>query len=123
TGARTGEEHLHSAVARTRRKRQHSTLAQALRGAASARKVAKHLRRVLEDVTRSGKTRNTQHEKETDLDSTTGDHRDGGLHRNWRRTGDASVELAAADVVRMAANYLLAGCRTAGSVPDSVRRR
>jgi len=31
-------------------------------------------------------------------------------------TGDASVELAAADVVRMAANYLLAGCRTTGSL-------
>src|SRR5207244_13639910 len=46
-----------------------------------------------------------------------------GLRRNRRRTGYASGELESADVVRIAANYLLAGCRTAGSVPDSVRRR
>src|ERR1017187_1740247 len=48
---------------------------------------------------------------------------DRDFHRDWRRSRAASVELAAADVVRMAANYLLAGCRTAGSLPDSVRRR
>src|SRR6266568_7327412 len=39
-----------------------------------------------------------------------------------RRSGDAFVELAAADAVRMAAHYVLAGSWTAGSVPDSVRR-
>src|ERR1700730_12459240 len=44
------------------------------------------------------------------------------FHRAWRRTRAAPVELAAADVVRMAANYLLAGSRTAGSLPDSVWR-
>src|SRR5271169_3694001 len=49
----------------------------------------------------------------------TGDRR---FPRDWRRSGDASVELAVADAVRMAANYLLAGVRTTGSVPDSVRR-
>src|SRR6266404_7486471 len=47
---------------------------------------------------------------------------DGPFHLDWRRTGHASLELAAADAVRMAADYLLAGCRTAGSLPDSVRR-
>ena len=41
---------------------------------------------------------------------------------DWRRSGDAFVELESAGVVRMAANYLLAGSRTAGSLPDSVRR-
>lgn len=41
---------------------------------------------------------------------------------NWRRTGAASLELAAALVVWMAANYVLASHRPAGSVPDSVRR-
>src|SRR5450631_2052653 len=44
------------------------------------------------------------------------------FHRDWRRSGTATVELAGADVVRMAGNHLLAGSRTAGSVPDSVRR-
>src|SRR5580704_4962521 len=39
-----------------------------------------------------------------------------------RRIGHASLELAAAFAVRMAANHLLASLRTAGSVPDSVRR-
>src|SRR6267378_780030 len=47
--------------------------------------------------------------------------RDGAFHLAWRRTGHASLELAAADAVRVAANYLLAGCRTAGSLPDPVR--
>src|SRR5580704_17907283 len=40
----------------------------------------------------------------------------------WRRIGHASLELAAAFAVRMAANHLLASLRTAGSVSDSVRR-
>src|SRR5882724_3001461 len=47
---------------------------------------------------------------------------DGAFHLAWRRTCHASLELAAADAVRMAANYLLAGYRTAGSLPDSVRK-
>ena len=50
-----------------------------------------------------------------------GDDRD--FCRDWWRGRAASVELAAAGVVRMAANYFLAGCRVAGSLPDSVRRR
>ena len=45
-----------------------------------------------------------------------------GVHRDRRRSGDAVVELAAAGGVRVPADYLLAGDRAAGSVPDSVRR-
>src|ERR1700686_4063616 len=45
------------------------------------------------------------------------------FHRDWRRSGAASVELAAASVVRMAGNHVLASCRTAGSLPDSVWRQ
>src|SRR6266446_4079129 len=48
--------------------------------------------------------------------------RDRAFHLDWRRTCHASLELAAADAVRMAANYLLASYRAAGSLPDSVRR-
>src|ERR1019366_578216 len=62
----------------------------------------------------------TQHEKEMDLFCGPTDAR--AFHRDWRRSCTATVELAGADVVRMAANHLLAGSRTAGSVPDSVRR-
>src|SRR5271157_3365026 len=47
---------------------------------------------------------------------------DRAFHRDWRRIGEAPVELAAAGVVRMAANHVLAGPRTAASLPDSVRR-
>src|SRR6266436_6526468 len=35
---------------------------------------------------------------------------DGAFHLAWRRASHASLELAAADAVRVAANYLLAGC-------------
>src|ERR1700722_6554351 len=45
------------------------------------------------------------------------------FYRYWRRSSAASMELTAAGVVRMAANYLLAGRRTAGSLPDSLRRQ
>src|SRR5439155_21906473 len=45
-----------------------------------------------------------------------------GFHRDWWRSGDAFVELESAGVVRMAANYLLAGSRTVCSLQDSVRR-
>src|ERR1035441_6924046 len=62
------------------------------------------------------------YEKEMDLSGPTGPGGDGGFHRDWRRSGDALVERAAADVVRMAANHLLARSRNAGSVPDPVRR-
>src|SRR6266705_3135894 len=47
---------------------------------------------------------------------------DRGFHLDWWRSGDAFVELESAGVVRMAANYLLAGSRTVRSLPDSVRR-
>src|SRR5271166_6262241 len=58
-----------------------------------------------------------------DLDCFSGAGGNRAFHFHWRRTGDASLELAAAVVVRMAANYLLAGGGIAGAVPDSVRRR
>src|SRR5260370_35667840 len=41
------------------------------------------------------------------------------LHR--RRNGDASVELAAAAVIRLAPGYLLASARTSCAVPDPLR--
>src|SRR5580693_9169989 len=47
--------------------------------------------------------------------------RNGAFCLAWWRAGHASLELAAAFAVRMAANYLLASLRTAGSVPDTVR--
>src|SRR5437764_3180846 len=68
----------------------------------------------------------TEHEteiKKSNLDRSAGHPGDPALCLHWRRNSDASVELAAAGAVRMAANYLLAGCGTAGSVPHSVRRR
>src|SRR5450759_4668071 len=61
-------------------------------------------------------------EKEMDFAGPTVPRGDGDFRRDWRRIGDAVVELAAAAVVRMAANHLLAGSRTAGSVPDPVWR-
>src|SRR5258706_3829176 len=64
----------------------------------------------------------TEEIEETDLDSSSGDRGDGGLHRDWRKRRYASVELAGAGVVRIAAGYLLAGYRTAGSLPNSFRR-
>ena len=42
------------------------------------------------------------------------------LHR--RRNCDAPVELAAADVVRLASDYLLAGRWNSGAVPDTFWR-
>src|SRR5579863_6720648 len=41
---------------------------------------------------------------------------------DWRRAGDASLELADATSLRMAPDYLLAGFRIACALPDSVRR-
>src|SRR5450432_313309 len=64
----------------------------------------------------------TQHEKENDLDGASGDSGNGDFHHHRRRGSNAFVELAGAGVVRNAANYLLAGSRTARSLPDSVRR-
>src|SRR5580692_12430440 len=57
-----------------------------------------------------------------DFSGPTSNTGDPAFHLDWWGTRHASLELAAADVVRMAANYLLAGCRIAGSMPDSVRR-
>src|ERR1019366_1045376 len=62
----------------------------------------------------------TQHEEEMDLFCGPTDAR--AFHRDWRRSCTATVELAGADIIRMAGSYLLAGIGTAGSVPDSVRR-
>src|SRR5215469_11302233 len=63
----------------------------------------------------------TEMEK-NDLDRSAGDRGDSHIYRHWRRNRAAPVELAAAVAVRMAADYLLAGARTAAVVPDSVRR-
>src|ERR1035438_8049921 len=57
-----------------------------------------------------------------DFPGSAGDSGDAAIYRHRRRNSAATVELAATGVVRMAANYLLAGSRTAGSLPDSVRR-
>src|ERR1700720_3590803 len=48
--------------------------------------------------------------------------RDGAFRLAWRRTGDASLELADAASLRMAPDYFLAGFRIAGSLPNSVRK-
>src|SRR5580700_11309854 len=45
--------------------------------------------------------------------------RNPAFHLDRRRTCHASMELAGADAVRMAAHYLLAGSWTAGSLPNS----
>src|SRR6266496_6051007 len=66
--------------------------------------------------------RETDETDETDDNSATGDPGDGDLHLYRRRSGYAFVELAGANVIRVAANYLLAGDRIAGSLPNSVRR-
>src|SRR5690348_6456609 len=57
-----------------------------------------------------------------DLDCAASDFGDGIVHHYWRRNCDALVELAAAAAVRMAPDYVLAGARTAASLPDSVWR-
>lgn len=57
-----------------------------------------------------------------DLDRSPGDRGDDPIRLHWRSAGDASLELAAAVAVRMAANYFLAGARTAAALPNSVWR-
>ena len=78
-------------------------------------RLAEHLRRVHEEV------RNNNMRKKW-IFLAPGDCGVRDVHLDRRRSGAASVELAAAGVVRMAANHLLAGSRTAGSLPDPVRR-
>jgi hypothetical protein len=51
-----------------------------------------------------------------------GDRGDGGIYRHWRRNRAAPVELATAVALQMAADYLVAGARTAAFEPDSARR-
>src|SRR5215472_4837901 len=63
-----------------------------------------------------------EHEKKVDLDRPGGVPRNHPIHLPWRRAREVSLELAPAGVVWMAADYLLAGARTAASLPDSVRR-
>src|SRR5947208_3307825 len=63
----------------------------------------------------------TEDEKAMDLDGSAGDRRDDLIRVHWRRAGDASLELAAAAAVRLAANYVLAGAWTAAALPDLVR--
>src|SRR5882762_2622177 len=57
-----------------------------------------------------------------DLDSSTGDPGDPGFYLHRRRTGDAVVELAAANALRLAPGHLLAGARTPGALPHPLRR-
>lgn len=97
---------------RKRCERQCLLVAKALGGASPAPAIAGHSRRGCEE-------RGTQFEEEMNLFS--GPPSDRDFHRSWRRISDASVELAAVDSVRMAAGYLQAGYRIAGSLPDSVR--
>src|SRR5271165_3388578 len=62
-----------------------------------------------------------EHEKEM-VDRAAGDYRNPAVYLRGRRSGDASVELAAASALRLADAWLLAGSGIAGAVPDSVRR-
>jgi hypothetical protein len=55
------------------------------------------------------------------LDRATGDYRDSTVYLCGRRSRDASVELAAAAVVRLANPRLLASACIAGTVPNSIR--
>src|ERR1700723_835290 len=57
-----------------------------------------------------------------DLSCTISSARNGAFRLAWRRTGHASLELAAAFAFWMAPNYLLARLRTAGSLPHPLRR-
>src|SRR5258707_8272297 len=57
-----------------------------------------------------------------DVHRAAGDPGNGGVHVHRRRAGDAAVELAAADAVRLARDYVLAGARTASALPDSFWR-
>ena len=51
-----------------------------------------------------------------------GDPGDSGVYRDRRRISHASVELAAAAPLRLAADYLLASGWNSGAMPDSLRR-
>src|SRR5271165_3354664 len=62
-----------------------------------------------------------EHEKEM-VDRAAGDYRNPAVYLRGRRSGDASVELAAASALRLEDAWLLAGVGIAGAVPDSVRR-
>src|SRR2546430_51390 len=51
-----------------------------------------------------------------------GARRAGAVHRARRRGREVAVELAAAAAFRLAPDHVLAGARTAGAVPDPLRR-
>src|SRR5258708_961036 len=57
-----------------------------------------------------------------DLDGSLGDSGNPRIHIHRRPTGDAVVELAAANALRLAPDYLLASPRTPGSLPHPLRR-
>jgi len=46
---------------------------------------------------------------------------DGAIHRPGGRVGPAALELAATVLIRMEADFLLAGVSAAGPMPDPVR--
>src|SRR5271169_2232819 len=73
-------------------------------------------------TTSSRRGEGTRYEKETDLLDPAGHRWIRTLHRDRRPGGDAPVELAAAHDLRLAADHLLAGARTPGSLPDPLRR-
>jgi len=66
-------------------------------------------------------SRGTEYEKEMVLDCTAGNYRDPAIRVRRRRSGDASMELAAAAAFRLAHADLLASAGIVGSLPDSVR--
>src|SRR5258708_7203028 len=57
-----------------------------------------------------------------DLDGSLGDSGNPRIHIHRRPTGDAVVELAAANALRLAPDYLLASPRTPGALPHPLRR-
>src|SRR5215469_4403138 len=62
------------------------------------------------------------YETEMVLDYSSSNYRDSAISLRWRRSCDASVELAAAAAIRLADADILAGAWTAGALPDSFRR-
>src|SRR5438874_9119009 len=59
---------------------------------------------------------------ENDLDSSAGDPGHTALYVHWRQDSHAPVELAAAGVVWLAHDHLLASDWTSGAVPDPLWR-
>src|SRR5215468_8680254 len=67
-------------------------------------------------------TRSGDHEKEIDVEDTSGHGGYGGVHCDWRRDCAPVVELAGADAVWVEADYVLAGAGAASALPHFVWR-